>query len=249
MSFCAEMASELRRILLQTKIGVCWTLRGLAGSLKQYWIDLMDHLDVVVTTYYAVDGPTYAAASPSKYEAEFPGTLLSAAEELATHKPIVVQEIGMPSDSLLGSEAAQAQFLAYVLDQWDNTGLRISFLSGRQLYDLLYDPGLAVTQDGPGVNDPIVVTSSSGGIPKVFPGTQVAYWAPGNNLAQFFFGPKRPATDPDEPVVNADTVYWLEQSVGPKVAFGRFLSSCGLVRPSGTYKESYEVFRSWTKAR
>jgi hypothetical protein len=260
VDFCKAVADPVRAILPRAKVGVCGTLRGMSG-LTAFWDEILELSDVLICTYYPLGGG-HQPLSKNLYEKEFPGVLFSRATTPKGKKPIVIQEVGMPTDPALGgSEGFQADFLDYVLSEWDKAKNWIAYLSWWRLNDFHYDPDLKVELEVPAdVTSNILVTqtgtSPSGekfqpyltflGIPI----PQLPYIGTGNKLSPDFAGPKKPGAPPNAPVNNGDTVYFAQQSVLPSsVAFCRCFSSCGLVRADGTAKESFAVYKNWTKAR
>ncbi len=259
VDFCKAVADPVRAILPRAKVGVCGTVRGL-NDFPAFWDQILELSDVLICTYYAIADFTLQPLTAALYKSEFPGVLFSRATTSKGKKPIVIQEIGMPTDPAIGgSEAFQADFLDYVLSEWDKAKNWIAYLSWWRLNDFHYDPDLKVELADPAdVNSPIVVTQT-GTSPTgqkfdpylTFQGIPVLpYIGTGNKLSPNFDGPKKPGAPPNAPVNSGDIVYFAQQSVLPtSVPFCRCFSSCGLVRADGTAKESFAVYKNWTKAR
>jgi hypothetical protein len=78
----------------------------------------------VIYTYYPLHG-NFQVDSPQSPRADFP-TMLT----LAGGKPVVLQEVGFPSDPLNGSsEALEAEFVSSALTAWRAAGAGMPFLS------------------------------------------------------------------------------------------------------------------------
>lgn len=259
-AFCQAVAPEVRKRLPNAKVGVCWRYEAIAGS-PDFWHKMSATCDVFIATLYARTSDDQPA-TPEVYRQLFPGPVLQMAA--AAGKPLVLQEVGMPTPVLFQAESSQAKeklllalqltqqaaFVDYLFEQWQLAGGRIRFISWFPFYDYFYDPKLKVALSVPSdLKSPIIVTSSSPGVPKeLAPG--VPFIGLGNLLAPFFFGPFRPDKPTQEPDANSkDLEYFLNQSAngGVHAAFCQFLSSCGLLRSDGTAKPALDKFRQWAE--
>jgi hypothetical protein len=206
---------------------------------------MVEACDALFVNYYAVDlgtpgkPATYNVFDPATYEKDF-ADLLALPSKYGLEKPIVLQEVGMPTDAILGgSELKQEAFVKFVFEQWDKAGVLIPFLSWFQLYDFLYDEKLKVELQG----SSIVVTQNTPPYPKTFTyyGVEVKpfFWGTGNELAWFFrpFNPNAP------PPTIQDYVNGINESRtgGNQERLCRFLSTCGLVRENGERKLAWQT--------
>jgi hypothetical protein len=86
--------------------------------------------DVWIATYYPIDG-YFVPRTPGAALTELPQLT-----GLAGGKPLVLQEVGYPSASSLGSsEQAQAQFIANVFQVWRTLGSQLPFVNFVSLHD------------------------------------------------------------------------------------------------------------------
>jgi len=91
---------------------------------------LNDLTDVVVLTYYPL-GPRFVPRPPSTAAPD-----LAAMLELAGDRPLVLQEVGYPSDPVLSSsEQRQAEFVTAILAAWKAAGARVPMLNWFALGD------------------------------------------------------------------------------------------------------------------
>jgi hypothetical protein len=249
--FCAAVAEELRPVLPYTKFGVTWTFPGMRDYPVPWSLSLKG-MDCVFVNYYAGDGANNVA-SPSQYAQEFQ-ELRALADAHGGGRPIVFQELGMPTDPTLGgSEAKQAAFLQFILNQWDDAGIRIRFLSWFTLHDFLYDPALKVHLATPA--DPtstIEVETST--YPATWPDPlfgEQPFWGPAHDFPYTYFGPLAAGNQGGIPT-NADRVYWINQSTtaGTDAArVSRFLAHCGLLQADGTPKLAWSVLQKGLEQR
>lgn len=112
-------------------VGAVATYAGAIGSSQAQLIRLNTQSDVVMYTYYPLRGD-FQVQEPQAPLADFP-TMLS----LAGGKPVVLQEVGFPSDPLNGSsEALAAAFVSNALTAWRAAGAGMPFLGYFLEHDL-----------------------------------------------------------------------------------------------------------------
>jgi hypothetical protein len=91
------------------------------GATSEYVANIEsynDVMDVVMMTYYPVDFQTYVPRAPSTVAPD-----LAAAVAVSLGKPLVFQEWGYPSSTVLqSSEALQAQFVTNSFEEWSLYG-------------------------------------------------------------------------------------------------------------------------------
>ncbi|MBM3225923.1 MAG: hypothetical protein FJZ47_19300 [Candidatus Tectomicrobia bacterium] len=105
-------------------VGVAATYDGASGASQAQLARLNTQSDVVIYTYYPLRAD-FQVHSPQAPRTDFPHMLT-----LAAGKPVVLQEVGFPSDPLNGSsEAMEAEFVTHVLTAWRAAGARMPFLS------------------------------------------------------------------------------------------------------------------------
>lgn len=258
-AFCQAVAPEVRKRLPNAKVGVCWRYDAIAGS-PDFWNKMSATCDVFIATLYARTSNDQPA-TPEVYKQLFPGPVLLAA---AAGKPLVLQEVGMPTPALFQAEssqvkeklllalqlAQQAAFVDYLFEQWQLAGGRIRFLSWFPFYDYFYDPQLKVSLSDPTDFDSELLVQPGPTGPQSWT-KGVPWWALGNLLAAHFFGPLRPNRPANEPQTpnSKDLEHFLNQSAngGAYAHFCQFLSSCGLLRSDGTAKPALDKFRQWAE--
>jgi hypothetical protein len=187
--------------------------------------------DALFVNYYAVHAadeskPTatwYQVKTPAEYAADF-DALIGIADAFGGGKPIVLQEVGMPTDPTLGgSNQKQTKFVQFLLNKWDELGIRIRFLSWFALYEYLYDPTLKVKLSDEALeNSPIefVSTQYPYNLPSGPPFYGTVFWGTAHELAGLFLGPWEPPKGSGL-ISNKDRVYWV---------------TCGLLRADGQPK-------------
>ncbi len=113
------------------KVGVTVEWASAAGASAANIRALTAGGDVDIFTYYAI-GPDFHVLAPS----EGPATL-DAMVAFAAGKPVIVQELGMPTDPTLGgSQQLQADFVSSSIDEFARIGRdRMPMLSFFSLYD------------------------------------------------------------------------------------------------------------------
>ena len=129
-SFYADTVSYLHMHSPSLSVGVTTTFGGFSGDSTAAVQSLNASSDVVILTYYPLQGDSQGAPVTS------PTTDIPRMVSLAGGKPVVLQEAGYPSGALNGSsEAAQQQFVTDLFQAWHTAGDGLPFLS----YFLLYD--------------------------------------------------------------------------------------------------------------
>lgn len=112
-------------------VGVTATYGGASGPSQTEMARLNTKSDVVSYTYYPLDSD-FQVHSPRAPLTDFPNMLT-----LAGGKPVVLQEVGFPSDPLnASSEAIEAQFVTNALASWQAAGRRMPFLNYFLQHDL-----------------------------------------------------------------------------------------------------------------
>ncbi len=129
-SFFEDGAAYVREKLPGVKVGTALTLGG-ALAYPSEVASLTSQADVMIFTDYAL-GPEFAPLGPD-HGADDLDTMVT----IAAGKPVVVQELGYPAATLLGSsEADQAAFVANALERWQVIGGdAMPFLSFFMLHD------------------------------------------------------------------------------------------------------------------
>ena len=117
-----HLKSQLPGIL----VGVTTTFEGASSTQTANVASLNQNMDVVIYTYYPLNFQTMTARDPSTVATDM-GTMVS----LAGGKPLVLQEWGYPSSSVVsGSEQKQSDFVAGTFAAWRQHGSdKIPFLS------------------------------------------------------------------------------------------------------------------------
>ena len=129
-SFVDAGAAHVRALNPQLRVGSTMTFNGASANAQQA-TTLNANNDVYIFTYYPLN-PDFTPRAPSTAAPDFVRM-----HELAGSKPIVLQEVGYPTSTVLGSsETAQATFYGNVFDGWLANDSAIRFLN---IY-LLHDP-------------------------------------------------------------------------------------------------------------
>ena len=132
--YFADAVDYIHTHLPGVAVGVTVTADGLLGAGTTTWFDLNRHSDVVVTTYYPLESDFRVKPSDQPLS-DFPALVAFAAG-----KPLVLQEVGYPSSTIIGgSEARQAQFVQYVFNAWLSSDGAIPFLNLFLLHDFSDD--------------------------------------------------------------------------------------------------------------
>jgi hypothetical protein len=136
--FYAGAVSYVHSVLPGVAVGVTSTFAGASGPGAGTVAALNRSSDVVVLTYYPL-GPRFVPRPPSTATGD-----IASMVGLAGGKPVVLQEVGYPSDPVLSSsEDAQAQFVTAVIGAWRAAGPAIPMLNWFALGD--FNPELCST--------------------------------------------------------------------------------------------------------
>jgi hypothetical protein len=134
--FLADAVAYAHQLFPGVLVGVTSTYDG-ARRVST----LNDLTDVVVLTYYPL-GPRFVPRPPSTAAPD-----LAAMLEIAGDRPLVLQEVGYPSDPVLSSsEQRQAEFVTAILAAWKAAGSRVPMLNWFALHD--FTPQLCAQLSG-----------------------------------------------------------------------------------------------------
>jgi len=129
-SFYQDAVSYLHQRAPSLKLGVTTTYSGANGIDSLNVRHLNDSSDVFILTYYPI-GNQFAPRQPSVVATEIAQMI-----SLAQGRPLILQEVGYPTATSLGSsEQAQAQFVANVFGAWQTHGTAIPFLNFFCMHD------------------------------------------------------------------------------------------------------------------
>jgi hypothetical protein len=129
-AFFLDAVSYIHTVMPNVLVGVTGTYDGYVGPDAAHMAALTTAADALIATYYPING-YFVPRAPSVALTELPQ--LAA---LAGGKPLVMQEIGYPSASALGSsEQAQAQFINNVFQAWRGLGSQALFVNFVMLHD------------------------------------------------------------------------------------------------------------------
>ncbi len=132
--FYADAVGYVHSTLPGVSVGVTNTFEGARGPAASKVAELNRLSDVEILTYYPL-GPGFVPRPPSTARAD-----LAEMVALAGARPLVLQEVGYPSDARLSSsEQAQATFVAEVLTAWRAAGAKVGLLNWFALHDLTPD--------------------------------------------------------------------------------------------------------------
>lgn len=107
------------------------TYDGFTGSMKEYALDLIRDSDVVMTTYYPLNGD-FTVKDPDVILNDF-----QALADLFPGKKILMTEIGYPSSKVNDSSPEkQAEFIHYMFQAWDEHQDQFTVMSYSWLSDL-----------------------------------------------------------------------------------------------------------------
>jgi len=130
-SFFQQVSSHAVSIRPDLRIGSKVTMNGMTGPFATEAVALNQVADVVLTTYYPLNGD-FTIQAPSRVQGVF--------DDIVSRYPgrrIMFAEIGTPSTTQCGSsEALQAEFVAEAFDAWDRNADRIEFLGWVWQHDL-----------------------------------------------------------------------------------------------------------------
>jgi hypothetical protein len=123
--FLADAVAHAHQLFPGVLVGVTSTYDG-----ARRVVSLQEPTDVVVLTYYPL-GPRFVPRPPSTAAPD-----LAAMLEIAGDRPLVLQEVGYPSDPVLSSsEQRQAEFVTAILAAWKAAGSRVPMLNWFALGD------------------------------------------------------------------------------------------------------------------
>lgn len=129
-TFVSAIQTYLENRLPQAQLGITVTAGGWLGSNVQSWLDLTANTDVIISTYYPLQGD-FSVQPPTAAAADIPALL-----SVVTDRPWVFQEVGYPASTIGGSsEAMQAEFVRQVFATWRDANGRIPFLNWFLLHD------------------------------------------------------------------------------------------------------------------
>lgn len=132
--FYEDAAEYVRAKLPGVKVGVTVTYDGATGSNADKILALNKKSDIGAFTYYPLDANFYPLGS------EAVSIALPKMVEIAGGQPVVIQEMGYSSSSLLkSSEKEQASFVTNALKTWVRVGKRISFIDFWLMHELTQD--------------------------------------------------------------------------------------------------------------
>jgi hypothetical protein len=147
-AFYEDAVSYLHQTMPSVKVGVTSTWGGLGGSATSEVLELNTKSDVMILTYYPLEGDSQVLPSNSPLT-DFPRMVA-----LAGSKPVVMQEVGYPSGTLnASSEQAEAEFVTSAIQAWRAEGNQMPFFN----YFILYDfdqPTCAALDTYYGASDP-----------------------------------------------------------------------------------------------
>lgn len=132
--FYENALAYVHSVAPNVKVGVTTTFVGDDAGAIANTETLNAKSDVFIMTYYPL-GSGFQTNPPSVAASDIE-TMLG----FAGSKPLVLQEVGYPTSTLLGStEEAQAEFMQNVFEEWRRHPWRIPFLSIFALHDLTPD--------------------------------------------------------------------------------------------------------------
>ena len=116
---------HLKSLRPTKQVGVTTTFAAATGSQSAEIATMNTHMDMIALTYYPIDSITFLPRDPSTV-----ATDMQAMSSLSPTKPIVLQEWGYPSSSvLMSSEQEQADFVFNSFTAWkDNRASRFPFI-------------------------------------------------------------------------------------------------------------------------
>jgi hypothetical protein len=134
-AFYQDALAYAHSALPGVKVGVTATYTGASGSAQAHVADLSKASDILALTYYPL-GAGYRPLAPTTAEQD-----LARMVSMAQGRQVVLQEVGYPTSSQLGSsEQNQAAFITSFLKGWQAVGGgSMPFLNVYQLHDLAPD--------------------------------------------------------------------------------------------------------------
>jgi hypothetical protein len=132
-AFLKDAISYVHHAAPWIKVGTTVTFRGATGPSAAQIADLTSVSDIYILTYYPID------TNENVLDPNSPTTDLPKMVSLAGKKPVVLQEVGYPTSSVIrSSEQKQSQFIHSVFAAWRKAGSSIPFINYFAFYD--YDP-------------------------------------------------------------------------------------------------------------
>jgi len=129
-AFYEDALAYIHQTMPGIKVGVTVMFGGAIGPNAANVASLTSASDVYILTYY----PLGDAFKP--YGAQAPISDFPRMVGLAGTRPVILQEVGYPSATLLdSSESEQAQFVTNVFQTWQAQGSKIAFLNYFMLHD------------------------------------------------------------------------------------------------------------------
>lgn len=156
-----DAALYIHNLKPSLQVGVTTTFDGATNTSETEVAKLNSLMDVIVLTYYPVDRNTFVPRDPNTVVSDL-GSMVT----LSQGKPLVLQEWGYPSSSLLGSsEQKQAAFYSNTFAALNNhAASTIPFMSFFKYRD--WAPGYVQTLTGQNAGQPFYEFMSSLGVNK-----------------------------------------------------------------------------------
>lgn len=130
-TFYDDGVAYVHKVLPWIKVGVTSTFDGATSTSPAEVATLNALSDVYIVTYYPLN-LDFSPRPPDAPLTDFPKLL-----SLAGKRPLIMQEVGYPSSSVLSSsEQQQADFVGNVFKAWNAAGDKMPFLSYFLLHDL-----------------------------------------------------------------------------------------------------------------
>jgi len=129
-SFYENALAYVHQKLPGVRVGVTTTFTGASAAQQANVAQLNTMSDVFIFTYYPL-GPGFVPKGPQSPLADF-ATMRS----LAGSRPVVLQEVGYPSSTLLSSsETDEATYVSNVFQAWQSGSTQMPFLNYFALHD------------------------------------------------------------------------------------------------------------------
>ena len=133
-SFYEDAVGYLDTNLPEVAVGVTVTADALLGANATTWYNLNNNSDVVIATYYPLEAD-FTVKPADQPLSDFPALI-----QFADGRPLVLQEVGYPASTVLGSsETSQAEFVGHVFSAWIDSDGAIPFLNLFLLHDISDD--------------------------------------------------------------------------------------------------------------
>lgn len=140
-NFYEDAVAYVHSIAPRIQVGVTSTFDGAKKQIAQVQ-KLNTKSDVFIMTYYPLEDK-FIPRSPDVAKTEIPKMI-----ELAKSKPLILQEVGYPTSSVLkSSEQKQADFIANVYATWATNNSNIPFLNFFLMHDLTSQMCNTLTRD------------------------------------------------------------------------------------------------------